>query len=866
MPLAPGTRLGPYEIVSLLGQGGMGEVYRARDGRLSRDVAIKTSRQEFNDRFLREARAVAALNHPNICHLYDVGPDYLVMELIEGATLQGPVPLDEALRIAAQMASALEAAHEKNIVHRDLKPANIKLTPDGVVKVLDFGLARIDLPESGDPGDSPTLMGSPTIVGTILGTAAYMAPEQARGKVADKRADIWAFGVVLYEILTGERLFSGETISDVLAGVLKEQPDLTAVPPQVRRLLARCLQKDPKKRLRDIGNYAELLDLDTPAQASARAKAQPLRIAWGIAAVLAFAFIALGFLHFRESAPAQRVVRLSVPLPENSNVGFLDLSPDGRRLVLNLIREGTNLLYVRSLDSGELHALPGTNAARTPFWSPDGRFIGFFADNQLKVIPAAGGPVRVLCENTGLGGGGAWNRDGVILFGDGLRRVESRGGPCTSMGKEDPGSSRGFPMFLPDGKHYFYVRRATGELSGVYLATLDEPVGHKVLDDISSVVYTPPAAAGQRAHLLFLREGSLMAELFDESSLKTLGDPFPVSTQASTSSTSPQVAASASADATLVYLAGSSGDSQLTWVDRTGRQLGKAGPIANHSGVTLSPDGNFVAVAHRYQDGNEEWLYDLARNGSESRLMPRGPAGTPVWSPDSALIWFFMTGSEGKGLYQKDVRGGQQALLWKLADADPPRIVSDRSRDGRFLIYTEDNPKTSADIWYVPIEAGKRSGQPVKLLGTPALESQGQLSPDGKWLAYYSDESGKGEVYIRPFPVGSGTWKVSVEGGREPRWSPDGKELYFIAGSAGALRLMAAALEPDGRGGLRTGVPQKLFDFRSGGVVRQGNQWIYAVHPDGKRFLVNTMTATEAPTVNVILNWQKSIPAAQAKP
>ena len=452
------TRLGPYEILARLGKGGMGEVWRARDPRLNRDVAIKISAQQFTDRFEREARAIAALNHPNICTLYDVGPNYLVMELVEGPTLaehiaQGPIPLEEALGIAKQIADALEAAHDKNIVHRDLKPANVKIKPDGKVKVLDFGLAKSGELPALTP-DSPTMMSIP---GMILGTAGYMSPEQARGTDVDKRADIWAFGVVLYEMLTGKRLFEGETISDTLAAVIKEDPDLTKVPAKVQRLLRRCLEKDPKKRLRDITGVEFLLEDAAPATPVHAASAA----FWIAAGVVTLALAALAFVHFREAAPTERTIYSSIAIPENTTPGFLALSPDGRRLVVGLLSEGKLQFYLRSLDSPQLRPLANTDDARTPFWSPDGKFIGFFANGKLKTMPASGGPAQSLCAS-GTGEGGAWNRDGVILFATEapgpILRVNASGGACRPVTKADSGTAHMLPEFLPDGKH-FLIRR-----------------------------------------------------------------------------------------------------------------------------------------------------------------------------------------------------------------------------------------------------------------------------------------------------------------------------------------------------------------------------------------------------------------------
>jgi Tol biopolymer transport system component/predicted Ser/Thr protein kinase len=868
MALSAGDKLGPYEIIVLIGKGGMGEVYRARDTRLGRDVAVKISKEQFNERFEREARAVASLNHPNICSLYDVGPNYLVMEYIEGESPAGPLPIDEAMEIARQIAEALGEAHDKGVVHRDLKPANIKIKPDGTVKVLDFGLAKI----GGGPAimseDSPTISMAATQAGVILGTAAYMAPEQARGKRVDARADIWAFGVVLYELITGQRLFKGEDLTDTLASVVKEQPDLSAIPPRIRRLLETCLQKDPKKRLQAIGDMRLLLDGAVTTSVGSRQNA----IVWIVAGVLALVAAGLAFVHFREAPAAERSLRLSIPLPENTQAGFLQVSPDGRRLLMLLIRDGTGQLYVRSLDSGELQPLSGTTGARTPFWSPDSRFFGFFAESKLKVMPAAGGPAQVLCSETGLGAGGTWNRDGVILFVSDNRRFRrvdvNKAGQCTAVGKDDPNINASFPVFLPDGNHFFYVRQTPGDQTsqGVYLATLDEPVGRKILSDSSSIVYTPPASAGARAHLLFLRESMLLAQPFDEASLQLLGDPFTVAARASNSLSNPQVEASAAADGTLVYLAGRSRETQLAWFDRIGKELGKVGPQVEQRGLALSPDGNTVAILRRDLDGSlAVWLHDLVRE-SESRLTPPGLQGAAaVWSPDSSLVWFGMTGPEGPGIYQKDLKGGQLQIVHRIDPAAPARTPSDWSRDGRFIIFTEINPKTRADLWYAPAESGKMDEKAaVKVLGTDAIESQGQLSPDGKWLAYYSDESGKGQVYVRPFPSGSQVWRVSAEGGVEPRWRSDGKELYFITSVLpGRGTLTAATMDADGRGGLRIGTPQKLFEARAFTIVPQANLFAYSPHPDRQRFLVNQSVETGQPTVNVITNWQKSVTAAK---
>jgi predicted Ser/Thr protein kinase len=488
MPLDPGTPLGPYEILRQLGAGGMGEVYRARDPRLGRDVAIKVSAQKFNERFEREAKVVASLNHPNICALYDIGPNYIVMELVEGEEPKGPMPLEEALQICRQVAAALEAAHEKGIVHRDLKPANIKVTPTGVVKVLDFGLAKVSglTSASGNPEESPTISMHATQAGVILGTAGYMAPEQAKGKPADKRADIWAFGVVMHELLTGQRMFMGETVTDTLAAVVLSEPKLADAPSQVQRLLKRCLEKDPQKRLRDIGDAMALLE-EAPRPSSTSVIAAPpaprsllARVAWpgafGVALVVAGA---LAFVHFRESPAVAEPVRFTAALPENANftiAGIFNLSPDGRKLAFSASGvDGVPRVWIRSMDSLTAQPLPGSDTVpvlASLFWSPDSRFIAYQSEGKLKKIDTAGGPGVTLCDAPNQIVGGSWNRDGVILFtqNGAIMRVSAAGGtPSPVIATPPTGQgSYAFPKFLPDGRHFLYLRGSPKpEVTGV---------------------------------------------------------------------------------------------------------------------------------------------------------------------------------------------------------------------------------------------------------------------------------------------------------------------------------------------------------------------------------------------------------------
>ena len=481
------------------------------------------------------------------------------------------------------------------------------------------------------------------------------------------------------------------------------------------------------------------------------------------------------------------------------------------------------------------------------------------------MIPAAGGPAQTLCAETGLGLGGSWNRNGVILFASDqgpLRRVDASGGMCAPVGQAVPGTAPQLPLFLPDGNHFFYVDSKQGDesSSGVYLAALDNPAPRKILADFSSVVYAP-AGKGPTAHLLFMRDTTLMAQPFDEAELAAVGDPFPVASQASTTLSPPQVAASV-ANGILAFVAGRPTVAQLTWFDRSGKELGKAAQPADEINVALSPDGNAVVVGRLEANGQRAlWLHDIARN-SETRFVPREaqPSLAPVWFPDGRRVLFGMNGPAGQGLYRKDVNGGNQADL-VLSTADNTAIVpSTFSHDGRFLVYTVNDPKTRADIWYVPWDDKPDWGKAVKFLATDAIESQGQLSPDGKWIAYFSNETGRGEVYIRPFPSGAGLWKVSVDGGVEPRWSPDGKQLYFLVPPTDASLqrpLSTAAVESDARGGLRIGAPQKLFDVRVRLFVQQINIFAYSPHPDG-RLLVNVLEAGE-PAIDVITNWQKFI-------
>jgi eukaryotic-like serine/threonine-protein kinase len=871
MTMPAGARLGPYEIVAPLGVGGMGEVYRARDARLDRVVAIKVASDRFTERFSREAHAIAALNHTNICHLYDIGPNYLVMELVEGEELRGPLDLEHAMPIVRQLIDGIEAAHEKSIIHRDLKPANIKITPEGVVKILDFGLARAADPQPDASGSNSHVQTiGATHAGTILGTAAYMAPEQARGNRADRRSDVWSFGAVVYELVTGKQVFSGETAVDILGAVIAKEPDWAPVPDGLQRLLRACLQKEPKRRLAAIGDARLLLDDVLVSRPVSDARSHALRRFAVGAALTAILFLvttlALAFLRFREMPPATTPVHLSVTLPDDINPAHFALSPDGRLLALHY----RNQLWLRRLDSPEILPLAGTEGSRSLFWSPDSGTIGFFAQGSLKTIAVAGGQATTLCGDAGLGAGGTWNREGVILFAsspdNGLRRVAARGGACTQLTKPDPFVRR-VPVFLPDGHHFFYASNAGDDArDGVYLASLTDPVGRRVLADRSSAVFVPSASGVNEGHVLFVRERTLVAQPFDADTLRFTGDAFALVQEVSVTSTGPQIAASAADNGHVVYLANARPDQQLAWFDRRGRQLSTVGsPVSRIMGLALAPDARHIASVRESSQGG--WILmrrDLER-GTDAVLTsaPLSPSA-PVWSRDARHLAF----RSGESIYVKDTEGeGPERPL--LSGGSGLRFPSDFSPDGRWLVFTDVQPRTLGDIWLLahgPNDAPHR--EPVAFLRTPSNESQGQISPDGNWIAYFSNESGTGQIYLRPFsgaPAGPDKIQVSASsalsprngelGAFEPRWRADGQELFYLEpSSATNYRLMAARIG-SGANPL-VGAPAPLFEFDSQTWSRQQNAFAYAPAPDGQRFLINVNAAVARPTLSVLMNWQ----------
>jgi eukaryotic-like serine/threonine-protein kinase len=882
-----GTRLAHYEIASHLGSGGMGDVYQATDTKLGRSVAIKFLPETFSHdtervaRFQREARVLASLNHSNIAAVYGVeetdSRHFLVMELVTGETLadrikRGAIPIEEALSTAKQIAEALEEAHGKGIIHRDLKPANIKVTPEGKVKVLDFGLAKAYEREQTDSSlsHSPTISLAATNAGVILGTAAYMSPEQARGRTLDKRTDIWSLGCVLFEMLTGKQAFRGEDITDVLAAVVKSEPAWDALPADtpsaIRTLLRRCLQKDRAMRLRDAGDLlVEIIEAQhapPPVAVSSARERKSVRLAWATAAVALLALLSLAVIQFRQKPSAEPVRHLAISLPQDAVLWFLSLSPDGKQAAMVFTAPGkTPQIWLRSLDSLELRPLPSTDNANTraPFWSPDSKFIGFYGDAKLKVVPATGGPPQVLCEDVGISVTGTWSPSGVILFDGGergrsLRRVDASGGECKVVEQSNANTVRENPQFLPDAVHFLFNQsnpsNESGSESGLYLGSLDDPkTSRRLLADRSSAVFVPSTTGKDYGYLLFLRDNRLMAQPFNDRTLQFAGDVFPVGVNATSSFNPGLMAVSATADGTLLY-----GDSrwetfQLAWKDRTGKEIGKVGRLGTYFGVALSPDNKTLAV-NRQGDGIV--LYELARDG-ETRL---APGFTPVWSPDGKRL----AHSSANDLYLKEVNGAaKEEPVLKNANAKAP---SDWSRDGSYLIYTEIDPKGRSDIWFMENPLDPQNGRKsTQFQATAADESQGQLSPDGRFLAYTSDESGRYEVYVRPFPTGAGRWKVSSDPypgtHSEPRWRGDGRELYYEAGNAPQKWLMAVPVSYGPHGEFQAGPAVDLFNFNSVGQTAQGNLFLYSPSADGQRFLVKERPADDKSSVNVLTHWEQ---------
>jgi eukaryotic-like serine/threonine-protein kinase len=859
----------------------MGEVYRATDAKLRREVAIKVlpeavaSDPERLARLHREAQVLASLNHPNIAAIYGIEDSKdthaIVMELVEGPTLadriaQGPIPVEEALPIAKQIAEALEAAHEQGIIHRDLKPANIKVRPDGTVKVLDFGLAKA---LEGPAAMSPSLTQAPTITtpamtqaGLILGTAAYMSPEQATGRPADRRSDIFSFGAILFEMLTGTRTFKGDLVGEALASVMKDEPDWTALPPEtpvyVRDLLHRCLAKDRRRRLQAIGEAR--LAFDAPPTASAPDAPARTSRPWpwmAAAAVLGLAFVGLAVLHFREAPPAARVIATSLLPPAGAEFDFVGtnalpaLSRDGRRLVFGARSAdgNTRQLWIRRLDSATAQPLAGTEGGYMPFWSPDSRFIAFAAGNALRKLDTEGGAPATVTTLTAAFRGGSWGSSGTIVFSQNppgpVWAVSAQGGTASTVTKPTRADTTGhrFPFFLPDGRHFLFTAPTEGSNNEIRVASLDAPgqPGTAIGTATSNVQY----ASG---HLLYLRGGStLVAQPFDVARLKTTGDAVPVAENVPAFMNPSRVAGfTTSATGLLVHQSGGKGadESQLVWIDRKGTRVAEAGAPMTHIGdMRLSPDQKSVAVELDDPDNLDVWTIDLTRGVKSRFTFGTGADRSPLWSPDGrTLLWTKESGE----IWRKAADGsGTDEPVAKLPTF---ALLEDLSPDGRMLLYRVTAESTREDLWLLPLAEGpgKTSPAPRPLLQMPFREAAGRFSPDGRWLAYVSTESGAAEVYVMSLSGQGGRRQVSSGGGDAPVWRRDGRELFFRSGG----KLMAAEVSGAGAA-FEIGRVQVLFDLPNN---------VYDVAADGQRFLaaIPAGGSTEQP-LTLVENWPELV-------
>jgi serine/threonine-protein kinase len=882
-------RLGAYEVVSDLGAGGMGEVYRARDTTLRREVAVKVVHSELCDRpdsvarFRREARTLAALNHPNVAAIHEFdesgGVCFVVMELVPGDTLdaklrQEPPSVIDALRLCSQIASALEAAHDKGIVHRDLKPANIKITPEGTAKVLDFGLAK-----ALSPDDEPNpLSHAPTLTtgeGVILGTAAYMSPEQARGRAVDRRADIWAFGCVLFEALTSRRAFAGETVSDTIAGILEREPDWSLLPPEtppaIRRLLQRCLQKDPYRRLRDIGDAR--LEIDDAIALPEAVKAsddvasnRAARRSWlRAAAVLAIgaaagAGVAVA-VRPRPSESARPAAHFVIPLSAAEPLAATDfpavaISPDGTQVAYVASRGGRTQLFLRPMNGLDASPIAGTIDAISPFFSPDSRWIAFFAQGKLKKVPLAGGPPVTICD-ADIGFGGSWGAANTIVFaattGSPLSRVHADGGTPERATTLDAGRgefSHRWPHVLPDGDTVVFTVGTLGSWDDAEIVAQSLKTGtrHVIVKGGTHPHYLPSG------HLLYARGGTLMAVAFDATRLTATGGAVRVLDNVlEWFDGAAQVSVSRSGSA--VYVPGNAQATarRLISVDSSGSVTPLAAPPRAYASPRLSPDGRMLLVTIAGTT-EEIWLYDMSE-ASLKQITFEAHNSHPIWTPDGRRVTFSSTRSGALNLFT--TRADESAAPERLTTSDNLQLPGSWSPDGAVLAFVEHHPTNGRDIWMLRYP-GDRT--PYPFVASPFDESAPSFSPDGRWVAYVSNESGRSEVYVRGFTDGSRAWQVSSEGGAEPVWSRDGRDLFYRVGN----RLMAASVV--GGVGSRTAPPRVIFTgtFESGTFDRAN----YDVTPSGPRFVMVAPSdaASSERELHIMLNWADGVPSLVARP
>jgi len=889
MALASGTKLGPYEVHSPLGAGGMGEVYRARDTRLNRTVAIKilpahlSDNPEAKQRFEREARVISSLNHANICTLHDVGHqngiDYLVMEFLEGETLadrlvRGPLPPAQVLKYGIEICEGLEKAHKSKVIHRDLKPGNIMLTKSGA-KLMDFGLAK-GTTVVGAPSSSLTMtVSSPagsrplTAQGTVVGTFQYMSPEQLEGEEADPRSDIFALGAVLYEMATGKRAFEGKTTASVIAAVLERDPaPISTVqrmsPPTLDRVVQTCLAKDPEERFQTVHDLK--LELKWIAEASPTTGPRTIRHPrerWIWIPVVAILLAALLALYFRVSPIVSQSTLSYILAPEQTSfapfTGPVSVSHDGRTLAfVATTSEGRDLVWVRPLGAPNALALSGTEGASYPFWSGDDRSIGFFAGGKLKSVGTAGGPVVTICDAPGPRGG-TWNQNGVILFAtiwSGIERVPSSGGTPAEITKVDAShgeTSHRWPYFLPDGQHFLYLAaNFTGgstEVASIHVATLDSSNNKLLFHARSNAAYTP-------GYVLYVRDRMLMAQAFDETKMQIRGQAFPVVGQVQYDGLTWRGVFSCSPNGILVYQGGSNGvDSRMIMFDRAGKEIKTVGTPGDLYSHRISPDGQRLAlvVLDSSVANYKLWVYDLFQE-KETRLA-FGPNRdfSPIWAPDGKSLVFASIKRGPYDLFEKrsDTTGSEERVLESKATKYP----TDWSRDGRFIAYNSTTPgKSKSAVWVLP-RFGER--KPYIFLQGDFNIGEGHFSPDGHWLAYSSDESGLSEIYVTPFPKGGSKWQISRAGGSSPRWRRDVKELFYMAADSTLIAaqvdtsrsvFQVGALRPLFHVALRTGVSRLDVSSTTG----QGG---YDAAPDGKWFVVNSPPGGNPPPITLITNW-----------
>ncbi|MCZ6696809.1 MAG: protein kinase [Acidobacteria bacterium] len=892
MSLSAGKRLGPYEIIEPAGAGGMGEVYRARDTRLDRIVAVKvlpshlSSNPDLRQRLEREARAISGLNHPHICTLYDIGHqdgvDFLVMEHLEGETLaerleRGPLPPNEFLRHAIEIADALDKAHRQGVIHRDLKPANIMLTKSGA-KLLDFGLAKSAEPSVSTTGlsASPTMASPLTAEGTIVGTFQYMSPEQIEGSPADARSDIFSFGTVMYEMVTAKKAFDGKTQASLIGSIMKEEPRPIATlapmtPPGLSRLVKTCLAKDPEERRQTMHDV--LLELRWIAEAGSQAgvpipvasrRRTRERLAWTMAGVAGGLVVTLvaGWAVFRPAPPERRLVRTSIVAPREpaaeftlggGNSGSLTISPDGRHVTFAARSEdGKRHLWVRALDEPEARPLPGTEDGEHPFWSPDSRFIAFFSSAKLKKIDLAGSPALVLADASN-GRPGAWNEDGVILFSpttlEPIHRIPAGGGKpeqVTEIDKSRNETTHRFATFLPDGRHFLYFAGGHGTESGsethaVFVADIESK-------EKKLLVHARSNASYSNGHLLYVRDKVLLAHPFDPDTLEFTADPSPIANNIQYEPPYFRALFSVSGNGTLVYRAGFvDPTSTLTWIDRDGQAGESIGEPSTYQNIALSPDETRVAVSINDLDTgtSDLWIYELGREVATRFTFGKLSEYAPLWSLDGERIVYSAVTNVYPNLYIKAASGAGQAEL--LLEGDEFKVPTSWTRDGKSILFDRFDPqgRTDVDIYLLELGDGKEA---KPFLQTEFEERSGVLSPDDRWLAYVSDESGTYEVYVAPFPGPGGKWQISKGGGNGPGWTKNGTEIIYTGPGS---RVMAVNIQA-GADTISVGTPVELF--RNERIV-DGD-----VSPTGQRALVAIGTETgESHPISIMLNWTEAL-------